>query len=303
MNVYTPEGTLHRTLPKGSSALQEAMRQQTVLESRVICCDSAHNLLVDLDGVRGIIPKNEGAMGISEGKTRDIAIIARVNKPVQFVITELGKDRSGHPYALLSRRTVQEQCTKEYLSTLRPGDVIPGRITHLEPFGCFVDIGCGIVSLLPIDAISVSRISHPSDRFTVGQDIRVVVKQLEENGKIFLSHKELLGTWSENAALFCAGETVAGVVRSIEPYGIFIELTPNLAGLAEPRAGVSVGQHASVFIKSLLPERMKAKLVIVDHFDADYAPPPPQYFTAASHIDRFCYSPPCSNKVVETVFE
>lgn len=60
----------------------------------------------------------------------------------------------------------------EYIAGLTCGDVIPVRITHLEPFGAFADIGCGIVSLLPIDAISVSRIDHPKERFTVGMDIR-----------------------------------------------------------------------------------------------------------------------------------
>ena len=127
-----------------------------------------------------------------------------------------------------------------FRSNANPGDIIPARVTHLEQFGCFVDVGCGIPSLIPIDAISVSRISHPSDRFKVGQDIKVIIKSLD-NGRIWLSHKELFGTWSENAAMFKTGETVSGIVRSVEDYGIFIELTPNLAGLAEPRHEVSVG--------------------------------------------------------------
>ena len=57
-----------------------------------------------------------------------------------------------------------------YIGSLRCGDIIDCRVTHLEPFGCFVDIGCGIASLIPIDCISISRISHPSDRFRVGQE-------------------------------------------------------------------------------------------------------------------------------------
>ena len=76
--------------------------------------------------------------------------------------------------------------------------------------------------------------------------------------------KELLGTWEENAALFSAGETVPGIIRSIETYGIFVELTPNLTGLAELKEGVSVNENAAVYIKSIIPERMKIKLVILD---------------------------------------
>ena len=62
---------------------------------------------------------------------------------------------------------------------------------------------------------------------------------------------------AQNAALFSVGETVRGVVRSIEPYGVFIELTPNLSGLAEPRADLHPGMAVSVYIKSILPQRMK----------------------------------------------
>ena len=74
-----------------------------------------------------------------------------------------------------------------------------------------------------------------------------------------------MGTWEENAEMFHSGETVNGVVRSIEPYGIFIELSPNLAGLAEPKPDVYVGQIASVYIKSINPDKMKIKLILQKH--------------------------------------
>ena len=59
------------------------------------------------------------------------------------------------------------------LENYKSGDVINAKVTHLEPFGAFVDIGCGIIGLLSIENISVSRISHPKDRFYVGQNIKV----------------------------------------------------------------------------------------------------------------------------------
>ena len=99
--------------------------------------------------------------------------------------------------------------------------VIPARVTHLESFGAFADVGCGVVALLPIDAISVSRIDHPRERLAPGMDIRTVVRAIEGT-RITLTHKELLGTWAENAAQFHAGETVAGIIRSVEPYGCLL---------------------------------------------------------------------------------
>ena len=251
--------------------------------------------------MKGIIPRIEGAMGIDTGATRDIALIAKVNKPVCFKIIDIIKDENEQYVAILSRKSVQEECTEEYISNLTPGDIIDAKVTHLEQFGCFVDVACGIPSLIPIDAISISRISHPSDRFFTGQDIKVVIKSVD-NGRIWLSHKELLGTWEENAALFSCGETVSGIVRSVEDYGIFVELAPNLAGLAELRDNVEVGQQASVYIKALIPEKMKVKLIIVDVFDSGYINRNLQYFIKGNKIDYWKYSTDSSERLIETYF-
>ncbi len=308
MNLYQPEGALldtpaNRQSFQSLSALEEACAQGRILESRAIVCDSQHNLIVDMGPYRGIIPREECAMGIAEGTTRDIAIISRVNKPVCYRITGFSRSGNGVVIPQLSRRAVQQECMERYLGRLIPGDILPARVTHLEAFGCFVDVGCGVPSLIPIDAISISRISHPRDRFHPGQEIFAVVKALEPEGRISLSHKELLGTWEENAALFQPGETVAGVVRSVEPYGVFVELAPNLAGLAEPKEGIAIGQHASVYIKSILPEKMKVKLILVDAFEADYPQPSAHYFLTEGHINRWKYSPESADRVIETVFQ
>ena len=305
---YMPEG-LRMNAPENRaayanlSAIRESCERQRILEARALVCDASHNLLVDLGGIKGMIPRIEGALGIEEGYTRDIAILSRVNKPVCFKILSLTEDSAGAPMAVLSRRAVQQECMERYISQLSPGDVIPAKVTHMEPFGAFVDIGCGISSLIPIDSISVSRIAHPSDRFSIGQAIRAVAKSMDTvTSRICLTHKELLGSWEENASLFSVGETVAGIVRSVEPYGVFVELAPNLAGLAEVADNVHNGQQASVYIKSLLPEKMKVKLIIINAFDASYDLRPFHYFYAGRHLDRWRYSPTGSDKLIETVF-
>ncbi len=306
MACFLPEGILfeqaeNRACLKSAGALSGCIASGRIVEGIAVCCDSEHDLIVDLGCMKGIIPRKEGAVGIADGTVRDIALISRVNKPVCFRVVDI-IEREGKPIALLSRRLAQEECQRQYVSRLRGGDVIPARVTHMEAFGCFVDIGCGISSLIPIDAASVSRITHPRDRFSVGQDIYAVIKSIDEQGRISLSHKELLGSWEQNAALFSAGETVAGIVRSIEEYGVFVELTPNLAGLAERKEGVRIGQQASVYIKSIIPEKMKIKLIIVDAFDADYRAGEYHYYQTSGHMERFRYSPPESPRVMETVF-
>ena len=200
-----------------------------------------------------------------------------------------------------------EGATKVQWKDLTPGDIIPSRVTHFESFGAFLDVGCGVCSLMSIDSVSVSRISNPKDRFSIREELMVVVKSIDyEEKRLYVSTKELFGTWEENADMYKAGQTVSGIVRSIESYGIFVELAPNLAGLAELKDGVKVGQSCAVYIKSILPEKMKIKLVIIDTYDEEIRKRAEEsYFIdtkSVSHIDYWKYSPDCCNKVIETVF-
>lgn len=306
MLEFYPEGKLIDTKKNidflsSLTNLSEACKTKKILESRVVICDNSHNLIVDLGCIKGVIPRESTAIGIKEGTVRDIAIISKVNHPVCFIIKKIEKDQYGNEKAILSRREAQELCYENYVSKLKPGDVIPAKVTHMESFGAFVDIGCGIISFLPIDTISVSRISHPNERFSVGMQIKVIVKSVQD-GKVNLTHKELLGSWEENASLFAIGETVSGIVRSIETYGVFVELTPNLAGLAETKSGIYPGQKVSVYIKNIIPEKMKVKLVIIDAFDAKPTICDPTYFFEGSHIDEFLYSPKSGMKLIKTEF-
>lgn len=306
MKDYHPEGTLLNT-PDNKKHLQNissltlAQANEIIVEAPVLMCDADHNLIVDMGFIKGIIPRVEGAIGIREGITRDIALISRVGKPVSFIVESIETNTGGISSAILSRRKAQEKCRDYVINNVYPGVIIDAKITHLESFGAFCDIGCGNIALLPIDAISVSRISHPKDRFCVGDDIKAIIKSIDSDGKITLSHKELLGTWEQNAAKYSQGATVSGVVRSIESYGFFVELTPNLAGLAEPKEDVYVGQTASVYIKSIIPEKMKIKLIIIDNFDAtienNY-----EYFYKEDKMTEFIYSPPECNKKINSYF-
>ena len=283
------------------SLLKEACEKRLYLEARALMCDNAHNLHFKLGNIKGFMPHDECAEGVKDASVKDIAIISRVNKPTGFYITEVDLS-SENPVAVLSRTEAQADCRKNYISALHTGDIIDAKITHIEPFGAFCDIGRGITALLPINSVSVSRIPNPHSRFFIGQNIKAVVRSIDENGRITLSHRELLGTWEENARAFHSGETVTGIVRSVEPYGVFVELSPNLAGLAEYAEGVEVGQSASVFIKSINPEKMKIKLIIVgtDSFaceNRNY-----KYFIDSGHIDFWRYSPCNCTKIVETLF-
>lgn len=316
-NAYLPEGSLLNTSENQEyisslSGLERAFLEGKILESTVLFCDSAFRLHIDLNGIIGIMEKDETLFCRYGETVKDIAIITRVGKPIAFKVIGFSRE-NGKVVAILSRKKAQEECNKVYLSSLTPGDIIKAKVTHLENFGAFVDIGCGLSSLLTVDCISVSRISHPHDRLSIGEEIYVIIKSRDpSNGRLYVSMKELLGTWEENAKEFEVGQTVLGTVRSIEDYGVFIELAPNLAGLAEIRADsrdseiAKVGAHTAVYIKSILPDRMKIKLVLIDTYRGTVPQRKHKYFIdceSTSHISRWIYSPASSAKTVETVFE
>ncbi|MBR5903059.1 MAG: S1 RNA-binding domain-containing protein, partial [Clostridia bacterium] len=187
---YLPEGRLGAKVGT-REALERAIREGTVLEGRAVRCTDRHELVVDINGIRGIIPREETAIGIDTGRTREIAILSRVGKNVCFKVLS----RCGDAY-ILSRKAAQQDALEHYMSNVRIGEIIRCRVTHLENFGSFVDIGCGVISMIGIENISVSRITHPSERFALRQDVYAVVTGKDpKSGRISLSHKELLGTW------------------------------------------------------------------------------------------------------------
>ena len=310
MEKYKPEGLLiksvkNREYISSIEGLYKALEDQAILEAPAVLCDHNLNLHVELAGCEGIIPKNEVYLTKHNEDLKDIAILTRVGKNVSFKVVGFEDMGGGRIRPVLSRKAAQKECLEYYVKSLIPGDIIPARVTHVENFGAFVDIGCGIISLLSIDSISVSRISHPRDRVSAGDTLYTVVKSIDENGRVFVSMRELLGNWEENTSRFSEGQTVRGVVRSVESYGIFVELAPNLAGLAEHREGISPGQLAAVYIKSIIPEKMKIKLIIIDSDDSPLPKMPLEYFVdvgKVTHLESWTYSPKNSKKIIETVF-
>lgn len=300
---FYPEGCCEK-LSKTFASIDEiknAMMKNEIIEGKVLLCDREHNLHIDLGVIRGIIKREEGAIGIDDGTVRDIALISKVGKSICFNIIGFERDVFGNTFAVLSRKSVQERCKNEFLDNLKNGDVIDAKVTHLEKFGAFIDIGAGINSLIPIDMLSVSRISHPKQRLTEGQKIKVALRK-REGDKLTFTLKELLGSWEENADLFTPGETVTGVIRSIEDYGVFVELMPNLAGLAEIDDNLFEGQSVAVYIKSIIKQKMKIKLIIVEAYEQENTAKDLVYFNQSNHIDYWQYSPKDCPKIIETDF-
>ena len=209
------------------------------MQAKVTKCDSSYNLHVNLgNNIEGIIPRDavEAINTDNIGFPRPNICINKVNQYVQFKIKDVTEDK-----VILSRKSVGNEVIKWINNELQAGDIVNGIIKNIRPYGVFVEIGGGIVGLLHIEDISIARIKSPNERFNVGQKVKVMIKSIDRNLKrVILTYKELLGTWEDNIKEYQEGKTVTGIVRDVEKSknGIFVELKPNLVGLAEYKENI-----------------------------------------------------------------
>ncbi len=264
---FIPEGWNDVNRAFSMQELNLAAINGNIMQAKVTRCDSNYNLYLDLgNNLTGIIPREEiEALNVDEtGFPKPNICTSKIDKYVQFKV----KDVKREDLVILSRKAVGIEAIKWMKNDLKEGMIVHGIVRNIRPYGVFVEIGGGIVGLVHIEDISVARIKSPYERFKVGQKINIMVKSIDrKTNRVILSYKEILGTWEENIASYKEGMTVKGIARETEKSknGIFIELKPNLVGLADYKENIQYGQNVNVYIKKIIPEKKKVKLLIVDN--------------------------------------
>ena len=163
-----------------------------------------------------------------------------VGQRLEFRVTQFEDGRT-RPNIVLSRRALleEEQKTKatEARSRIAGHSVVTGKVTSLATYGAFVDLG-GIEGMLHVSEIGYSRLAHPKEALSVGQEIEVQVIKIEKGKdekkpeRISLSRRSLeKDPWREAATRFSEGTEVPGRVMRLESFGAFIEIAPGLEGL------------------------------------------------------------------------
>lgn len=305
MGRYSPEFlTGMKREPMTLRFINRAIDDRAILEALVIGCDKDNTLKLRLGkGIIGEIPFSELEYSIDGKETKIVSAVSKVGKHIRFIPKSVRKDDTTF-IVECSRRDAQLECYNNYISKLSPGDVIPAKLVRVENYGVFCDIGCGIIALLPTNNISVTHIINPKEALACVKQLSVVVKEIDENHRIQLSHKELLGTWREEASKFKDGEVVCGTVLSIEDYGVFVRLSQNLSGLAEPtNINLKYGDTVSVMINNIIDTNMKIKLSIIEKIED--AEPERLKFTYTQHdghIKEWVYSTEQAKKQIKTVF-
>lgn len=138
---------------------------------------------------------------------------------------------------VLSRRKVLEstrdESRKQMMGALTPGQLITGKVTRIETFGAFVDIGGGVEALLHVSQISRKRVENAGDVLKSGEQVRAMILEIKEGGKrISLGMKQLeADPWDEVGGRLGVGQVLTGKVVRLMEFGAFVELMPGIEGL------------------------------------------------------------------------
>lgn len=305
MSKYSPEYITHRNREEMSlNAIKQAIRMQSILEARVTKCDSNNNLTIEIGkNIIGIIPFNELEYHPDGTPIKPASATSKVNRHIKYIPISIRKE-DGIFIVDCSRKQVQKICYDNYISNLTPGDVIDAYVLKIMNYGIFCDIGCGIVALLPTNNISVTHIVNPAIELRGISTLKVVVNHIDENYRVELTHKELLGTWEEEVASFNEDDVTYGTVLSVEEYGVFVRLSQNLSGLADvTELELKPGDLVSVRIQSIQNRNMKIKLTIIDKVGtAADKPMRFKYYITEPHIKEWVYSTATAKKQIESHF-
>ncbi len=197
-----------------------------------------------------------------------------VGKTYKFKILKFNRKRSN---IVLSRRVIleteRESKRSATLSSIHEGKVVTGHVKNITEYGVFVDLG-GVDGLLHITDISWGRVKHPSELFSVGDEIKVKILNLDlERERVSLGMKQLApDPWTLAAQKYTVGSRVSGRVVSLTDYGAFVELEEGIEGLIHvsemswtrkvrhPNKVVSVGEEVEAVVLDIKPENRRISL-------------------------------------------
>lgn len=261
--------------------LQEQFEAGEVIDAEVVNYNKG-GLLVNLDGVRGFVPASQVTEirgGDDAQKQADMARL--IGSKLQLKIIEINRHRNR--LILSERQAIQERrdvMKERLIQDLREGEVRRGKVSSICDFGAFVDVG-GADGLVHLSELSWSRVRHPSEVLTIGQDVDVFVLGINaDEKKIALSIKRTQAEpWSRVAAKYDVNQLVVGTVTQLANFGAFARIEDGIEGLvhvselsdariSHPRQLVSEGQELLLRIIRIDPQRRRMGLSLRRALDA-----------------------------------
>jgi small subunit ribosomal protein S1 len=272
---------LKRTLGRGGhlpAELEQAMEHRIPVEG-LVTGENKGGFDVQIGAVRAFCP------GSQIDRRRPGERVPAAQYIGQRFLFRVTKIESGGRNIVVSRRELLEEeaaaLAAQTWEKLQVGAVVQGTITNIRDFGAFVDLG-GVEGLVHISELSYGRVKHPSEVLQVGQRVEAEVLKIEDaqtgRRQVALSLKALaVDPWTTAKERFPVGATVRGVVRRLEAFGAFVEITPGLDGLlhisklaldrrlSHARQAVSLGQEVEVTVLAVDPEARRISLSMIEH--------------------------------------
>lgn len=218
------------------------------------------------------MPASQVAIGHEEDLSRFIG---------QTVVCEVLEIDRKRDRVVLSRRKVLEaerdSARSEAAGRLQPGSKLSGKVTRIESFGAFVDIGGGLEGLVHVSQISHQRVEDASSVLSQGQQVDVMLLEIKEGGRrIALGMKQLLpDPWADLEERYPSDREFAGKVTRIADFGAFVELEPGIEGLLHvSQLGrervrrvsdvLNVGDELTIRVQSIDPGARRISLTRLD---------------------------------------
>lgn len=227
-------------------------------------------LIVQVDDVEAFLPGSQ----VEVAPVKELE--PYVGQTFEFKVIKISNERRN---LIVSRRelikgTMAEK-RAELLGSLQKGEVRKGRVKNITDFGAFIDLD-GIDGLLHITDMSWGRVKHPSEVLKVGQELDVMVLDVDrDRERISLGLKQTTDNpWNTIQDQFPVGSRVSGKVVNLAAYGAFVEIAPGIEGLVHisefswtkrvARASdmLAVGDEVNVVVLSVDVENQKIALGI-----------------------------------------
>jgi len=213
--------------------LNETLKSGEIVNATVTDANKG-GLMVNVNKIMGFLPVSQLAPEhyprIPGGEKAKI--LEKLRQFAGLVLEVKIIDANGEEEKLIvSEKAAWEERQKNIISSYKVGDTVEGTISALADFGAFVKFE-NLEGLVHISEIAWQRIEHPEDIVKIGEKIKAEIIGVE-GSKIFLSMKKLVDDpWKKIAEKYKIGQIVPGKVLKINPFGLFVELDPEIHGLA-----------------------------------------------------------------------
>lgn len=236
--------------------IKAAIESGTILRGNVTMVEK-DRVYVQIGDVTGVIPASE-----YDAHHKFKNLDSQVWRPIMFKIK--GFDEVAN-LAACSRKEAQLEMEKATWDSIKAGDICSGVVVGMSDRAAYLDIGGGVTAILPCAQMHHSRPAHPSEMVQTGEYFDVQVLKIKKKPKsVIVGLKQLLPSpWDTFLDKYTIGMSTAGVIRSVESFGLFVELEPGLVALA-PHADIPyvVGDKVRVQIIKLDANRKRIKVLV-----------------------------------------